>query len=198
MLLSDIVFMDFEASALRDSYPIEVGWAWVEGNNVQAESLLISPADEWLTPGFVWDPAAEGIHGLPLARLLSEGCPVRQVCNTLNDKLQGKVAVFDTGPDGVDRHWLDLLFAEGELVRAFRLGGSAGELLQALATENGVPEAAQAKIKMAAPPINHRAAQDAAHYAWRASAIQLMAHQPPDEGFKSIAKQIAVRGAVRG
>lgn len=197
MQLSEIVFMDFEASALRDGYPVEVGWAWVEGSNVRAESLLISPSDEWLTPGFTWDPTAEGIHGLPLARLQSEGRPVHQVCYALNEQLQGKVAVFDTGPDGVDRHWLDLLFVEGAQTRTFRLAGPAGELLQALATENGLAEATQVKIKAAAPPTNHRAAQDAAHYAWRAAAIQLMASQRPDDRFDDIIGRISVRGTTR-
>lgn len=179
MELSEIVFMDFEASALRGGYPVEVGWAWVEGGSVQAESLLISPADKWLGPGFTWDPTAEGIHGLALSRLLEKGVPLTQVCELLNSELQDKIVFFDTGPDGADRHWLDVLFSEAKVKRLFRLGGLAGEVLKAMASQSGLDDEYAAVIAAAAPPINHQAAQDAAHYAWRAAAIHIAAGAPP-------------------
>jgi hypothetical protein len=197
MQLTEIVFMDFEASALRDGYPVEVGWAWVEGSDVQAESLLISPADEWLTPGFVWDPIAEGLHGLPLARLRAEGVDPSEVCAVLNERLQDKIVIFDTGPDGVDRHWLDLLYFEGGQHRHFRLGGLASEVLLALAAEHGLADADLMQIKKMAPVAIHHAAADAVHYAWCAAAIQLMTKQMPDEGIEGIVHQISVRGANR-
>ncbi|WP_298723282.1 hypothetical protein [uncultured Ferrovibrio sp.] len=197
MQLSEIVFMDSEASALRDGYPVEVGWAWVEGSDVQAESMLISPADEWLTPSFVWDPIAEGLHGLPLARLRAEGVTPSEVCDVLNERLQDKIVVFDTGPDGVDRHWLDLLYFEGGQHRHFKLGGSASEVLLALAAGHGLTDADLLQIKKWAPEATHHAAIDAAHYAWCAAAIQLMTSQMPDEGIERIVHLISVRGAVR-
>lgn len=170
--MDQIVFMDFEASALRDGFPVEVGWAWIEGNNIRVESLLISPAEEWLTPGFTWDPVAEGIHGLPLARLQAEGEPPVYICRTLNDQLRDKIIVFDTGSDGVDRYWLDLLFTEGGAARNFKLAGAAGDFLTAAAHRYGVNEANLAAIQEAAPRPCHRAAEDAVHYAWRMLAIQ--------------------------
>lgn len=197
MRLPEIVFLDFEASALRDGYPVEVGWAWVEGSNVHAESMLISPADEWLTPGFTWDPIAEGLHGLPLARLRAEGVVPSEVCGILNERLQDKIVIFDTGPDGVDRHWLDLLYFEGGQHRHFRLGGPASEFLLALAAEHGLADADLMQIKKRAPEAIHHAAADAAHYAWCAAAIQLMAKQMPDDGVEEIMRAISVRGIHR-
>lgn len=197
MLLPEIVFMDFEASSLRDGFPVEVGWAWVEGGDVQAESLLISPADEWLTLGFVWDPIAEGIHGLPLASLQAEGTTPPEVCGALNDRLKDKIVVFDTGPDGVDRHWLDLLYFEGGQHRHFKLGGSAGEVILALAAGHGLSDADLTQIRKFAPAATHHAARDAAHYAWCAAAIQLMANRMPDEGIERVVSQISVRGTGR-
>lgn len=196
--LDELVFMDFEASSLRDGYPVEVGWAWVEGTNIQTESMLISPADEWLTPGFTWDPIAEGLHGLSLARLQADGLSPFEVCGVLNERLADKIVVFDTGPTGVDRQWLDLLYFEGGQHPHFKLGGAAIEVLLALAASHGLTDADLVQIKKSAPESTHRAAQDAAHYAWCAAAIQLVAHQLPDEGFENIARQISVRGAIRG
>lgn len=195
--LRDIVFVDFEASALRDSYPIEVGWACADGSHIDAGALLILPADEWVTPAYTWDPLAEAVHGLSQARLMSEGMAPSGVCHALNQQFPDKIVVFDTGPDGVDRHWLDMLFSEGGQARAFKLGGPAGDLLQALAAENAVTEAVQAKIRAMAPPINHRAAQDAVHYAWRAAAIDLIAHSMAEDNIDRIARQISVRGIFR-
>lgn len=197
LLLSDLVFMDFEASALRDGYPVEVGWAWVENTDVQAESVLISPADEWLTPGFVWDPVAENIHGLSLARLKTEGRLAVEVCGLLNEQLKDKLIVFDTGPNGFDRHWLDILYFEGGQHPHFKLASSASEVLLALAAGNGLEAADLVQIKKQAPELSHQAAQDAAHYAWCAAAVQLIANGMPDEGIDRIVSQIRVRGAVR-
>lgn len=175
--LSNLVFMDFEASAGRDGYPVEVGWSWVEGNIVYFDSLLIVPADEWLTPAFSWDPVAQSIHGLSMHTLQAKGQAVSLVCQTLNHNFQNRIVTFDTGPDGVDRYWMDLLFAEGMAKRAFKLAGPAGELLRAMGDYHRLPVEIQIRIKASAPTMTHRAADDAAHYAWRAAAIEIAAKQ---------------------
>lgn len=79
----------------------------------------------------------------------------------------------------------------------FRLGGSASEVLLALAASSGLADADLMQIKKRAPEMSHHAAQDAAHYAWCAAAIQLMANGMPDEGIDRVVRQIGVRGAVR-
>lgn len=193
--LRNIVFMDFEASAGRDGFPVEVGWAWIENSSVFTEAMLIAPADEWLTPAYTWDPIAESIHGLSLSGLISNGLSTGHVCRTLNRQLQDRVVVFDTGPDGVDRHWMDILFSESAEARSFKLGGPAGEVLKAVANELRVSEARQTLIRAAAPPMTHRAAADAVHYAWRAAAIQLSSKLPGDAPLDQFG--ISVLGKIR-
>jgi hypothetical protein len=163
----DVVFMDFEASSLRDGYPVEVGWACIGDGDVLTSSLLIAPADEWLTPAYSWDPMAEALHGLQLDRLQAEGKSPKQVGRILNDQLHDRIVAFDTGPAGVDRYWLALLFAEAGLTPAFKVSGTASDILATAAREYNVDKANLATIQEAAPRPTHRAASDAAHYAWR-------------------------------
>lgn len=86
-----LVFVDFEASALRDGYPIEVGWAWAENAHVEARSMLIARADEWQSPGYQWDPMAEAIHGLTLEQVDRQGQPVIEFRPTFEqDQLSNK------------------------------------------------------------------------------------------------------------
>ncbi|MBS4047170.1 MAG: hypothetical protein KG075_12570 [Alphaproteobacteria bacterium] len=195
--MDQVVFMDFEASALRDGYPVEVGWAWVEQSHVRADGMLIAPADEWLTPGFVWDPIAEAIHGLPLSRLRSDGVAPTKVCHALNQRLQDKTVVFDTGPDGLDRHWLDLLFMEGGQARQFKLGGPVGEILEVVASRNGLSEEQLTSLKKMAPASNHHAAQDAAYYAWCMAAMQRMAAQVKVGNMLDAIAEITICGDIR-
>lgn len=55
-----LVFADIEASGLQYlSYPIEVGWAWVEGSHVEARSILIKPTNEWMRWQTGWSEDAE-------------------------------------------------------------------------------------------------------------------------------------------
>lgn len=107
-----LVFVDFEASALRDGYPIEVGWAWAENAHVEARSMLIARADESQSPGYQWDPMAEAIHGLTLEQVDRQGQLVDRICRALNDSLSDAELCFDTGPVGMDRRWLMQLYAE--------------------------------------------------------------------------------------
>lgn len=176
--VSNLVFMDFEASAGRDGFPVEVGWSWMEANAVYFNSMLISPADEWLTPAFTWDPFAESIHGLTLDRLQSDGLAASEVCQTLNQRLRDRVVVFDTGADGIDRYWMDILFSEAMEVRTFKLGGPIGEFLKAWGQSLHLSEGELESIRALAPPITHRAADDAVHYAWRAAAMRLVSKHP--------------------
>ncbi len=170
--------MDFEASALRDGFPIEVGLALVRDAEVIANSMLIMPSDEWLTPAFRWDSAAQEIHGIPLQRLMLDGHHPSKVCRELNRILSGKVAVFDTGAAGVDRYWLDVLFSESEEARTFALGDPAGDVLRSMALAAGVSDTGLSAIFSAAPPLSHRAAPDASRYAWCAIAIQIASRHP--------------------
>ncbi|MFO1141392.1 MAG: hypothetical protein U1E59_03210 [Amaricoccus sp.] len=69
-----LVFLDFEASSLSPgSWPIEIGWAWVEDGAVQAGSTLIAPRPDWSLAD--WWPEAERVHGIPLAEVQAVGMP---------------------------------------------------------------------------------------------------------------------------
>ena len=58
--LRGLVFADIEASGLQYlSYPIEVGWAWVEELHVEARSILIKPTQQWLSWKTGWNEDAE-------------------------------------------------------------------------------------------------------------------------------------------
>ena len=68
-MMSDIpVFYDCEASCIG-GLPIEIGWAFIDTSTgeIQSESHLIKPPLYWdMQP--VWDPDAEKLHGIPMAR----------------------------------------------------------------------------------------------------------------------------------
>ncbi|WP_146002670.1 hypothetical protein [Telmatospirillum siberiense] len=106
--LSDIVFLDLEASGLGDRcFPIEIGF--IRAHDLSGWSALIRPADRWRKRG-TWDHRAEALHGLDRETLESDGQDVRDVARTLNDNLAGK-AVFSDAVE-FDSHWLGMLFEE--------------------------------------------------------------------------------------
>lgn len=103
------VFLDFEASSLADdSYPIEVGWAGEDGSR---ESHLIRPAPGWSD----WDPAAETLHGLSRAQLLSEGEPHEDVAQRALAALAPH-EVFVSAPTW-DGKWMSVLLRGAGLPR---------------------------------------------------------------------------------
>lgn len=64
------VFIDFEASGLgEDSWPVEIGVAWLAGNQIEMRSSLIRPRPEW--PASEWSPESAAIHGIPREALNS-------------------------------------------------------------------------------------------------------------------------------
>lgn len=178
--------MDFEASALRQGFPIEVGWAWAENSHVEARSLLIAPSDKWLSPRFRWDPVAESIHGIDLAKLCSAGQSVDAVCRTLNEALVDTEICFDTGIAGIDRCWLEQLYAESGLVGNLRFIATAADTLTiTIAYRFGIGDVAWSLMEKLAPPLPHAAAEDAAHWAWWQIAIERVA----GAGYGGIADQ---------
>lgn len=58
------VFIDFEASGLgEESWPIEIGVAWIADHRIEMRSTLIRPRPEW--PASEWSPESAAIHGMP-------------------------------------------------------------------------------------------------------------------------------------
>ena len=115
--LSDIVFLDMEASGLGDCcFPIEIGF--VAALDLSGWWSLIRPPPSWLR-GKCWDAKAEGLHGLSLDEIHRDGSPVEDVAVALNRALAGK-QVFCDEPDFV-RHWLSMVSEAARMHTNFEL-----------------------------------------------------------------------------
>lgn len=112
--LSDIAFLDFEASSLgRQGYPIEVAWVFASG---EEESYLIRPAASWTD----WDAKAGRIHGISREQLRTEGAPIEDVAQRMVSVLTGR-NLYATAPSW-DGKWLSKLLRAAGLPRhALRL-----------------------------------------------------------------------------
>jgi hypothetical protein len=111
------IIIDVEASGFgRGSYPIEVGLALSDGSR---HCCLVSPARGWRH----WDEAAERIHGISRADLLSYGRPVPDVACRLNELLRRKTVYSDAW--SFDMSWLGKLFDAGNMRQAFRIADIA-------------------------------------------------------------------------
>ncbi len=159
------VFIDFEASSLSaESWPIEVGIAWLEDKRVVIESKLIRPRPEW--PEKDWNPVSEQVHGIPRADLDDAGS-ADDVAAWLLEVIAGRSLVSDA-PE-FDQRWLDyLLGGPGPQINDFDR-----VLWMAFSREEGIISPGRLnkayKNRLTRPTI-HRAGDDAAGlcYAWRA------------------------------
>jgi hypothetical protein len=107
--VTDIVFLDFEASSLgKHGYPIEVAWVFASG---QEESHLIKPAPAWTD----WAADAEAIHRITRERLATEGLPHDAVARRMVEALTGH-RLFATAPSW-DGQWLSKLLRAAGLPR---------------------------------------------------------------------------------
>lgn len=147
------VFLDFEASSLRDdSYPIEVGWVFEDG---RSEAHLIRPAPKWID----WDESAEALHGISRAKLEAEGASHDAVAHRLLEAL-GDHIVYASAPSW-DGKWLSVLLRGAGLPRhAMRLKDSDEAHLEA-ALEILRPVIAEARLKGLIGDIMERAREAA-------------------------------------
>jgi DNA polymerase III epsilon subunit-like protein len=159
------VFIDFEASSLSpQSWPIEVGLAWLEGRKVVMKSRLIYTRASWDVSD--WDPKSEAIHGLSYSTILSAGSDADEVSAWLIDIAQESNLISDAAE--FDQRWIDRLLG--------RPGPRIQDFDQAVWNEfsdNGNPASSRvARVYKAKAnrPTAHRAGPDAADlaYAWRA------------------------------
>lgn len=97
--------LDFEASSLSlESWPIEVGLSWLEGDEVRTWSTLIQPAADWELSD--WSPQSAAVHGIALEEL--EDAPVAyRVVGDLLESLGNRVLVSDA-PE-FETRWLTRL-----------------------------------------------------------------------------------------
>jgi len=143
-------FIDFEASSLDliSSYPIEVGVCMSDST---LHSWLIKPHVLWHD----WSESAERIHGIPRARLSTEGNAVTEVAHHLNQRLFGQV-FCDAWT--FDSFWLYRLFRAAGVKPGFQLE-SVSILLDSRQVKQW-PSARQQVISDLGLPV-HRAANDA-------------------------------------
>lgn len=102
--LKPILFLDFEASSLSaNSWPIEIGMAWIEGGRVQVKSTVIAPRPDWSLAA--WSEASERVHGIPFTEV-EAGVPA-DIVAAETDWLAGFDVVSDN--PAWDQLWLDRL-----------------------------------------------------------------------------------------
>jgi hypothetical protein len=106
------IFIDVEASAPVNGFPIEVGWAFVRApGRVRTEAVLINPAGRnWLSTK-VWAPRAAQLHGVSLADLAAHGTSTESVAALLNHEFRSG-EVYSDSPE-YDRAWIEMLYDEG-------------------------------------------------------------------------------------
>lgn len=186
MALQGLVFADIEASGLQYlSYPIEVGWAWVEGSHVEARSILIKPTNEWLSWQTGWSEEAEQVHGISREQLQADGIEPQEACERLNREFQEAEIAFDTGPAAHDARWLSILYKAAAMEPSFALAKLSSDLcILGYARMARVPDAVVLQLERLAPKFAHRAASDAAHWAWQRLALRVIA----DEGLQNPSK----------
>ncbi|WP_341894874.1 hypothetical protein [Ferrovibrio terrae] len=188
--MSDPVFMDLEASSLISGFPVEIGWARQEGISVRMNSILVAPPDKWLET-CAWDQNAQHIHGVTLDLLRSQGHLPSDVCRYINNELENVAVVLDTGATGADVQWLKQLYAEARTEPSFTiLTATSEEVVQnRLGFWNVPPEHLQIMHEHAPTPP-HRAAEDAAVWAWWLIAVEFASSQPSGADNKSFASQL--------
>lgn len=168
MSLPSLIFADIEASGLQFlSYPIEIGWAWDNGRTVKTRSILIRPTAEWLSWKTGWSEEAEQLHGISLQQLQDEGVEPAEACRRLNDELRGKEVAFDTGPAAHDARWLSILYRAAASEPTFSLAQLSSDLcILAFGRMCRIPDSVILQLERLAPKTVHRAALDAAQWAW--------------------------------
>jgi DNA polymerase III subunit epsilon len=154
-----LLFLDFEASSLStESWPVEIGWAVIDGGRVVSDSALIAPRPEW--PLADWSESAFRVHGIMLDDAFL-GLPAEAAAEA-TDRFAG----FDVVSDNPlwEQHWLDRL-------RAGRPRVTVLPLRQAMAERMTADEANRFCRALLRSTPAHRAEGDAARLAgaWAAA-----------------------------
>lgn len=166
MNLFRVMFVDFEACSLADdSWPVEVGVAWLEGERVMMDCSLIRPRPDW--PESSWSSESEEIHGIPRS-VLDVAPAADQVARWLAGRVHGRSLVSDA-PEH-DGRWLRQLVGDQDWAEVYNLHDA---LWQAFSADGAI---APGKLHRAYhfrrkhKPAHRAGADAAAHaYAWRAA-----------------------------
>lgn len=145
-----LLFLDFEASSLsRGSWPVEIGYAWIDGGRVRSRARLIAPRPDWSMAD--WSDAAATVHNIPLAAIQA-GAPAAEVAAETD--FFGEFEVVSENPRW-EQIWLDRL-REG---RGRRIEvGPLQKAMRRRLDDRGASAVVQALFRSVAP---HRAGPDA-------------------------------------
>ncbi|SFD95253.1 hypothetical protein SAMN04488523_1045 [Sulfitobacter brevis] len=158
------VFIDFEASSLaEDSWPIEVGLAWLDGRKIITHSSLIRPRPDW-SPN-AWHEDSAKIHKIPLVDL-NDAPVTEEVAGWLYKLIAGRPIISDA--PSFDERWLRMLAGEQSWCKIHSLD----EALTWAFSSQGKIEPGKLGLAyriMASQDTLHRAGPDAAAHAqlWR-------------------------------
>jgi hypothetical protein len=158
------IFYDFEASGFT-GFPIEIGWAWLDGASVKSDSLLIRPMTNWDIDAN-WDAQAQSIHGISVTQLKEEGFPTAEVAQRLNYALRGRTLYSDSA---FDIKWMGQLFTAAGVSSRFKLHRMpAPELIDDLRMRLALPKRVASQIAQSVDrqfPHTHHARDDALYWA---------------------------------
>lgn len=155
-----LLFLDIEASSLSpESWPVEIGLAWIEDGAARSASALIAPRPDW--PLDDWSDYAEAVHGLTRAEVLAG--EAAEAVAAATDALAGFALVSDN--PRWDQVWLDRL--RGPERPKLEIGG----LRQAMAARLPSRAADDMMLRLFRTPRPHRAGPDALRLAaaWAAA-----------------------------
>jgi hypothetical protein len=144
-----VLFLDFEASSLsRNSWPVEIGYAWIEAGQIRSRATLIAPRADWSMDD--WSEVSARVHGIPLAAIRA-GDPAHEVAAE-TDAFAG--FEVDSENPAWEQRWLDRLRAgRGPRIVVRPLRAVLRERLD----DRAAGDAAQALFRSDAP---HRAGPD--------------------------------------
>jgi hypothetical protein len=125
-----LLFLDIEASSLApDSWPVEIGWAWLGLDGIDVRSAVVAPRPAWNVSS--WSEGAGRIHGLSLDRV-RRGWPADMVA-AMTDSFAGFHTVSDN--PAWDQLWLDRLREGRPRIRVHPLRTALAERLSAPARD---------------------------------------------------------------
>lgn len=151
------LFLDFEASSLSpQSWPVEIGYAWITGDRVETHASLIEPRADWALSD--WSTRAEDIHGLALTEVLA-GRPADIIAAETD--IFAQYTVISDNP-AREQVWLDRLRAGRDpRIEVLPLRKTVAARLSDRATDDFA-------LRLLRAPAPHRAGPDAARlaHAW--------------------------------
>ena len=119
--LSNLAFLDLEASGFEEeSYPTEIGWAWVADGAIVSGSVLIRPPAEWRSQPGSWCPYAQEVTGITPEMLDRDGVLPSEAFTRFAAATAGRILVSDS--PSTDGAWLrQIATAAGQSACALRL-----------------------------------------------------------------------------